>query len=125
MPLNQTFRPISADFPQAGYNYQQKYLLDFNGAYNGSDRFQAKKRNGFFPAVGVGWNISQESFFKERNLPFSLLKLRGSYGVVGSDVTRVTVISIVRSITIAGVILLEKMIRSRVLFMKENWVIWT
>lgn len=70
-----------------GYNYKQKYLIDFNGAYNGSDRFQAKKRNGFFPAVGIGWSISQEPFFKD-NLSFvSLLKLRGSYGVVGSDVT--------------------------------------
>lgn len=82
IPAN--FRGLSF---KAGYNYKQKYLLDFNGAYNGSDRFQAKKRNGFFPAVGVGWNISQEPFFANRKTPFSLLKLRGSYGVVGSDVT--------------------------------------
>ncbi|WP_110055764.1 TonB-dependent receptor [Chitinophaga sp. S165] len=72
---------------KAGYNYKQKYLLDFNGAYNGSDRFQAKKRNGFFPAVGVGWNISQEPFFASRKRSISLLKIRGSYGIVGSDVT--------------------------------------
>lgn len=82
VPAN--FRGLSF---KAGYNYKQKYLLDFNGAYNGSDRFQAKKRNGFFPAVGAGWNISRESFFKDHKLPFSLLKLRASYGVVGSDVT--------------------------------------
>lgn len=72
---------------KVGYNYKQKYLVDFNGAYNGSDRFQAKKRNGFFPAVGVGWSISQEPFFKDNISFVSLLKLRGSYGVVGSDVT--------------------------------------
>ncbi|MGN6511562.1 MAG: SusC/RagA family TonB-linked outer membrane protein [Chitinophaga sp.] len=72
---------------KVGYNYKQKYLLDFNGAYNGSDRFQAKKRNGFFPAVGVGWSISEEPFFKDNISSISLLKLRGSYGVVGSDVT--------------------------------------
>ncbi|HEY9261963.1 TonB-dependent receptor [Chitinophaga sp.] len=72
---------------KAGYNYKQKYLLDFNGAYNGSDRFQAAKRNGFFPAVGVGWSISEEPFFKSNIPSISLLKLRGSYGVVGSDVT--------------------------------------
>jgi TonB-linked SusC/RagA family outer membrane protein len=82
IPAN--FRGLSF---KAGYNYKQKYLLDFNGAYNGSDRFQAKKRNGFFPAVGVGWNISQESFFASRKNTVSLLKIRGSYGVVGSDVT--------------------------------------
>ncbi|MBO9154754.1 SusC/RagA family TonB-linked outer membrane protein [Chitinophaga sp. GCM10012297] len=72
---------------KVGYNYKQKYLIDFNGAYNGSDRFQAKKRNGFFPAVGIGWSISQEPFFKDNVSFVSLLKLRGSYGVVGSDVT--------------------------------------
>ncbi len=72
---------------KAGYNYKQKYLLDINGALNGSDRFQAKRRNGFFPAVGVGWSISQEPFFRDRIKSVSLLKLRASYGVVGSDVT--------------------------------------
>ena len=72
---------------KVGYNYKQKYLLDFNGAYNGSDRFQAKKRNGFFPAVGVGWSISEEPFFKDNNSFVSLLKIRASYGIVGSDVT--------------------------------------
>lgn len=82
IPAN--FRGLSF---KAGYNYKQKYLLDFNGAYNGSDRFQAKKRNGFFPAVGVGWNISEEHFFAGHKSTVSLLKLRGSYGVVGSDVT--------------------------------------
>ncbi len=82
IPAN--FRGLSF---KAGYNYKQKYLLDFNGAYNGSDRFQAKKRNGFFPAVGVGWNISQEPFFASRKRSISLLKIRGSYGIVGSDVT--------------------------------------
>ncbi len=72
---------------KVGYNYKQKYLLDFNGAYNGSDRFQAKKRNGFFPAIGAGWSISEEPFFKNNISFVSLLKIRGSYGVVGSDVT--------------------------------------
>ena len=69
-----------------GYDYQQKYLLDFNAAYNGSDRFQAAKRFGFFPAVGVGWNISQENFFKKNIPSLKLVKLRASYGLVGSDV---------------------------------------
>ncbi|PUZ26769.1 TonB-linked outer membrane protein, SusC/RagA family [Chitinophaga costaii] len=72
---------------KAGYNYKEKYLIDFNGALNGSDRFQAAKRNGFFPALGVGWNLSQEKFFAPWSNAISLLKLRGSYGVVGSDVT--------------------------------------
>ncbi len=68
-----------------GYDFKSKYLLDFNAGYNGSDRFQSGNRFGFFPALGVGWNISEEKGFKDK-LPFiQLLKLRGSYGLVGSD----------------------------------------
>jgi len=86
--------PISGQAPQkyrgyslkVGYDYKQKYLIDFNGALNGSDRFQASKRNGFFPAVGVGWNVSREDFFSKRLPSVNLLKLRATYGVVGSDV---------------------------------------
>lgn len=69
-----------------GYDYQQKYLFDFNAAYNGSDRFKAEKRYGFFPAIGVGWNMAQENFLKNTLSFLKLAKLRGSYGIVGSDV---------------------------------------
>lgn len=70
---------------RAGYDYKQKYIVEFNGAYNGTDRFQANKRYGFFPAASAGWNISEEPFFKN-NLKFiDLFKIRGSYGLVGSD----------------------------------------
>jgi TonB-linked SusC/RagA family outer membrane protein len=88
--------PVTGQVPQKfrgytlklGYDYKQKYLIDFNGAINGSDRFQARKRNGFFPAIGAGWNISKENFFS-KSLPFvNLMKLRATYGVVGSDVAR-------------------------------------
>ncbi len=69
------------------YDYKEKYLLDINGAYNGTDRFEADKRFGFFPAIGVGYNISNEEFFKELFPDVQLLKLRSSYGLVGSDAT--------------------------------------
>jgi TonB-linked SusC/RagA family outer membrane protein len=67
------------------YNYRQKYLLEFNGAINGSDRFSADHRYGFFPAVSAGWNVSEENFFKNHVNFVSRLKLRGSYGLVGND----------------------------------------
>jgi len=71
-----------------GYNYKQKYIVEFSGAYNGTDRFAEGRRYGFFPAVSVGWNIAEESFFKN-NLKFiDQFKLRGSYGLVGADNTR-------------------------------------
>lgn len=69
------------------YNYMNKYVVDLNGAYNGTDRFRKDHRNGFFPAIGVGWSISEENFFKDKFSFVSLFKLRSSYGLVGSDVT--------------------------------------
>ena len=86
--------PVTADVPhkfrgyslKLGYDYQQKYLIDFNGAINGSDRFQANHRNGFFPAVGIGWNLAKEKFFGKIFPAASLFKLRATYGLVGSDV---------------------------------------
>lgn len=70
---------------RTGYDYRQKYIVEINGAYNGTDRFQANKRYGFFPAASAGWNISEEPFFKNTFKFIDLFKLRGSYGLVGSD----------------------------------------
>ncbi|QXV65262.1 TonB-dependent receptor [Mucilaginibacter sp. 21P] len=70
---------------KVGYGYKETYLIDFNGAVNGSDRFASGQRYGFFPAVSFGYNIGNEDYFK-RNVSFiQYLKLRGSYGIVGSD----------------------------------------
>ncbi|WP_432711794.1 SusC/RagA family TonB-linked outer membrane protein [Pedobacter sp.] len=70
---------------RTGYDYKEKFLLDATVAYNGSDRFQADERYGIFPAVSVGYNLAKETFFKERLQFVDLFKLRGSYGIVGSD----------------------------------------
>ena len=71
-----------------GYKYKSKYLIDLNMAYNGTDRFGRNNRFGFFPAVGVGYAISEEDFFKNVDWladKVQLLKVRASYGLVGSD----------------------------------------
>jgi len=78
----QKFRGVSG---KLGYDYKQKYLLDFNVAYNGTDRFAADHRFGIFPAVSIGYNLVKEEFFSEALPMFSLFKIRGSYGLVGSD----------------------------------------
>jgi len=70
---------------RAGYNYNEKFLVDVTAAYNGSDRFQADKRYGLFPAVSAGYNIAKESFIRDKFDFIDLLKLRASYGMVGSD----------------------------------------
>lgn len=68
-----------------GYEFGQKYLFQLNAAYNGSDRFIGANRFGLFPAVSAGWNISEEGFFKSWVKAVDLLKIRGSYGIVGND----------------------------------------
>jgi TonB-linked SusC/RagA family outer membrane protein len=69
------------------YNYESKYLFEFNGSYMGSENFPPESRYGFFPSVSLGWVISEEGFMKNnKNLSFmNMLKLRGSYGEVGND----------------------------------------
>lgn len=70
---------------RASYNYDKRYFGEFNFGYNGSEKFAKKNRFGFFPSIGFGWIISNESYF-EKNLPsINLLKLRYTYGLVGND----------------------------------------
>ena len=66
------------------YYYNQKYLMEFNCGYNGSENFAPGKRNGFFPAGSIGWVISEEPFMKKASW-IDFLKVRASYGLVGSD----------------------------------------
>lgn len=70
---------------RASYSYDSKYLAEINLGYNGSENFAKGKRFGFFPSIAVGYNISQESYFKPLNHIFSNLKVRASYGLVGND----------------------------------------
>ncbi|MBC8154189.1 MAG: SusC/RagA family TonB-linked outer membrane protein, partial [Bacteroidetes bacterium] len=66
------------------YGYDDRYLFELNAAYNGSENFAKGRRYGFFPAVSAGWVVSREKFMA--NLPWvNNLKIRGSYGLVGSD----------------------------------------
>jgi TonB-linked SusC/RagA family outer membrane protein len=66
------------------YNYNDKYFAEFNGAYNGSEKFSSKYRFGFFPSMALGWMISNESFMDQFEW-LSKFKIRGSIGQVGSD----------------------------------------
>lgn len=67
------------------YNYDYRYFVEFNGAYNGSEKFGKEYRYGFFPSYALGWMISNEEFFKKA-VPFiNILKVRYSNGKVGSD----------------------------------------
>lgn len=78
----QKFRGISG---KLGYDYDQKYLMELDLAYNGTDRFAANHRYGMFPAISIGYNLARAKYFSDLFPTFSLFKLRASYGLVGSD----------------------------------------
>ena len=69
------------------YDYGQRYLVELNFGYNGTERLAKKERLEFFPAVSLGWVISNEKFFEPMTKYIDNLKIRGSYGLVGSDET--------------------------------------
>ena len=69
------------------YDYGQRYLVELNFGYNGTARLAKKERFEFFPAVSLGWVISNEKFFEPMTKYIDNLKIRGSYGLVGSDET--------------------------------------
>jgi TonB-linked SusC/RagA family outer membrane protein len=68
------------------YAYKDRYFLEANFGYNGSERFSTQHRFGFFPSMGVGWIVSKEAFWKgdfKRIMP--MLKLKATTGLVGND----------------------------------------
>ena len=67
------------------YAYNNRYFVEANGSYNGSEKFASKYRFGFFPSLGLGWQISDEHFFKPLDKVVDKLKFRYSIGQVGSD----------------------------------------
>ena len=69
------------------YDYDTRYLIDFNIGYNGSENFAEGKRYGTFPSFSVGWIPSNEKFWEPIKKYVGYMKLRGSWGKVGNDYT--------------------------------------
>lgn len=69
---------------RATYDYKSRYMAEFNIGYNGSENFSPDKRFGTFPALSLGYILSEEDFMKNQNV-FDFLKFRGSIGLVGND----------------------------------------
>jgi len=67
------------------YGYDNRYLFEGNFGLNGSERFAKNHRYGFFPSVGVAWNVSNEKFFSPLKNTITKLKFRATYGLVGND----------------------------------------
>ena len=70
-------------FGRINYSFKNKYLLNASVRADGSSKFFDDNRWGVFPSVGAGWVISDEGFMDNQKT-FNMLKLRGSYGVVGN-----------------------------------------
>ncbi|HLR24493.1 MAG TPA: SusC/RagA family TonB-linked outer membrane protein, partial [Fodinibius sp.] len=72
-------------FGRLNYSFQDKYLLQINGRFDGSSNFPSNKRWGFFPSASVGYKISEESYMDFAKPALTFLKVRGSYGSVGNN----------------------------------------
>jgi TonB-linked SusC/RagA family outer membrane protein len=71
---------------RATYNFDRRYFLEVNGAYNGSEKFGPGYKFDLFPSVGVSWNMANESFMKNMGEDWlDILKIRYSIGLVGND----------------------------------------
>lgn len=75
----------NALFGRIGYNWDKKYYINLTGRRDGSSRFGPGKRFSNFGAIGAAWIFTEEKFMKNHGSFFSFGKLRGSYGITGSD----------------------------------------
>lgn len=75
---------IAGFFSRFNYNYDEKYLLEVNGRYDGSSKFPSYSQFGFFPSISAGWVVSKENFMQFASSWLDNLKLRASYGSLGN-----------------------------------------
>lgn len=79
-----TQHKLSSLFARLNYNFQEKYLFTGIVRRDGSSRFGANNKYGFFPSFSAGWVVNKENFWTTNNIVNSL-KIRGGYGKVGND----------------------------------------
>lgn len=72
-------------FARANYDYKGRYLFEVSGRYDGTSRFAAGNRWGFFPSASAGWRMSEENFFAPLRDKIDNLKLRVSFGSLGNQ----------------------------------------
>lgn len=75
---------LASFFSRVDYNFKSKLLIDFSFRADGSSKFGADNRWGYFPAVGSAWRLKEENFLKN-NSTISELKIKASYGVLGNQ----------------------------------------
>jgi TonB-linked SusC/RagA family outer membrane protein len=73
-------------FGRVGYNYLERYIVEFVWRLDGSYRFPPEKRYGFFPGAMAAWRVSEESFWKENVKFIDYFKIRASVSQTGMDI---------------------------------------
>ena len=77
-------RATAGYFARLNYDYDGKYLAEFNIRYDGSSRFLSNNRWAWFPSVSLGWNMAREKFFEPLSNAISTFKIRASWGQLGN-----------------------------------------
>ncbi len=72
-------------FARFNYNYEDKYMLEIDGRYDGSSRFPSGSRYGFFPSFSAGYNLARENYWAKLRTIINEFKIRGSYGALGNQ----------------------------------------
>ncbi len=75
---------MNSYYARANYNYDDRYILGASFRYDGSSRFGANNKYGFFPSFSAAWIVSNEEFFTNMKATVDNFKLRMSYGIVGN-----------------------------------------
>jgi TonB-linked SusC/RagA family outer membrane protein len=76
---------VSGSFFRLNYIYDDKYLFEINGRYDGTSRFARGNRYTFQPSFSAGWRLSQEGFFEPLKKVINEFKIRASYGTLGNQ----------------------------------------
>jgi TonB-linked SusC/RagA family outer membrane protein len=80
---NRTKQRLDSYMGRVNYGFKDRYFLDLTARIDGSSKFGANHKYGFFPAVSAAWRVIEEDFMKDVNW-LSDLKLRGSFGITGN-----------------------------------------
>lgn len=95
-----TQKAYAGYFARLNYNYNDIYLLELNGRYDGSSSFPSGSKWAFFPSVSAGYRLSQEAYWDGLRDIANNVKIRASYGEIGNeDIANYSYLSTIASIT--------------------------
>ena len=82
---NESEHVLASYIGRLNYDFDQKYLISATVRRDGSSRLSSADRWDWFPSISAGWRIDRENFFPVAKTNINLLKIRGSYGVLGNE----------------------------------------